>query len=309
MHHIAVIGAGYVGLVTGTCLAELGNDVVCIDLDAEKISALEKGTLPFFEPGLEELVRRNRAAGRLKFGSEIARLLRGREVVFIAVGTPTTDDGHLDVHHVRQAALDIAAALEGRTIVVNKSTVPVQTADMVHSLIEEAKTGDHEVTVVSNPEFLREGSAVADFMHPDRIVIGVDQPGAEAVLRDLYAPLDAPIFVTDPSHRRDDQAHAPTRSSPRRSPSSTRSPNICDAVGADVRDVVIGAGADKRIGTASMQPGLGFGGSCLPKDVLALHQIAKTGEGQCGTARRRAGGERIAGDAARRPAWRAARRA
>src|SRR5271166_287838 len=198
MHRIAVIGAGYVGLVTGTCLAELGNDVVCVDVDASKVAALERGRLPFFEPGLEELVRRNRAAGRLKFGTEMPSLLRGREVIFIAVGTPTSDDGHLDVHHVRQAALDIAAAIDRRTIVVNKSTVPVQTADLVRSLIEESKKTDHEVTVVSNPEFMREGSAVSDFMHPDRIVIGVDHPGAEAVLRDLYAPLDAPIVVTDP---------------------------------------------------------------------------------------------------------------
>ncbi len=179
MHRIAVIGAGYVGLVSGACFAELGNDVVCIDVDAAKIARLRRGESPLFEPGLEELVRRNVEASRLAFTLDLAEGIHGREIVIIAVGTPTAGDGHLDLRHVRQAALDIAATLDGPKIVVNKSTVPVQTADLVRSLIEEAKTTDHTVTVVSNPEFMREGSAVADFMHPDRIVIGVDHPGAE----------------------------------------------------------------------------------------------------------------------------------
>jgi UDPglucose 6-dehydrogenase len=273
MHRLAVIGTGYVGLVTGTCLAQLGNDVVCVDTDAEKIASLNRDVAPFFEPGLEELLRRNRAAGRLKFGTEMGRLLRGRELVFIAVGTPTMPDGHLDVSHVREAALAIASAMDRHTIVVNKSTVPVQTADLVRSIIERARTADHEVTVVSNPEFLREGSAVADFMQPDRIVIGVDHPGAEAVLRDLYTPLNAPIVVTDPRTaemiKLTANAFLATKIS-----FVNEIANLCDAVGADVCDVVIGVGADRRIGSACMQPGLGFGGSCLPKDVLALHQIA-----------------------------------
>jgi UDPglucose 6-dehydrogenase len=279
MHRIAVIGTGYVGLVSGTCLAELGNDVVCIDIDADKIARLQRGESTFFEPGLDELVQRNLGAGRLSFSRDLKAGIRERDIVVIAVGTPTADDGHLDLRHVRQAALDIAAALDGPKIVINKSTVPVQTADLVSSLIEEAKTADHEVTVVSNPEFLREGSAVADFMHPDRVVIGVDHPGAEEVLRDLYAPLGAPLIVTDPRTaemiKLTSNAFLAAKIS-----FINEIANICDAVGADVRDVVIGAGADKRIGAACMQPGLGFGGSCLPKDLLALHRIAaKTGAG------------------------------
>jgi UDPglucose 6-dehydrogenase len=279
MHRIAVIGTGYVGLVSGACLAELGNDVVCVDVDAGKIARLQRGEPPFYEPGLEELVRRNLEAGRLTFVADVPSGIRGRDVVVIAVGTPTSEDGHLDLRHVRQAALDIAAALDGQKIVVNKSTVPVQTADLVSSLIEQAKTTDHAVTVVSNPEFLREGSAVADFMHPDRIVIGVDHPGAEELLRDLYAPFGAPIIVTDPRTaemiKLTSNAFLAAKIS-----FINEIANICDAVGADVRDVVVGTGADKRIGAACMQPGLGFGGSCLPKDLLALHRIAaKTGAG------------------------------
>ena len=279
MHRIAVIGTGYVGLVSGACLAELGNDVVCIDVDADKIAQLQRGESPFFEPGLEELVHRNLGADRLTFSRDLAAGIRGRDIIVIAVGTPTADDGHLDLRHVRRAALEIAAALDGPKIVINKSTVPVQTADLVSSLIEEAKTGDHAVTVVSNPEFLREGSAVSDFMHPDRIVIGVDHPGAEEVLRDLYAPFGAPIIVTDPRTaemiKLTSNAFLAAKIS-----FINEIANICDAVGADVRDVVVGVGADKRIGAACMQPGLGFGGSCLPKDLLALHRIAaKTGAG------------------------------
>jgi UDPglucose 6-dehydrogenase len=185
----------------------------------------------------------------------------------------------LDLRHVREAALGIAAALDGPKVIVNKSTVPVQTADLVSSLIEEARTSDHAVTVVSNPEFLREGSAVADFMHPDRIVIGVDHPGAEELLRDLYAPFGAPIIVTDPRTaemiKLTSNAFLAAKIS-----FINEIARICDAVGADVRDVVAGAGADKRIGASCMQPGLGFGGSCLPKDLLALQKIAaKTGVG------------------------------
>jgi UDPglucose 6-dehydrogenase len=274
MHRIAVIGTGYVGLVCGACFAELGNDVVCIDVDAAKIARLQRGESPLFEPGLEELVRGNVKAGRLAFTLDLAEGIHGREIVIIAVGTPTADDGHLDLRHVRRAALDIAAALDGPKIVVNKSTVPVQTADLVRSLIEGAKTTDHTVTVVANPEFMREGSAVADFMHPDRIVIGVDHPGAEELLRGLYAPLSAPIIVTDPRTaemiKLTSNAFLAAKIS-----FINEIAGICDAVGADVRDVVAGAGADARIGAACMQPGLGFGGSCLPKDLLALHRIAE----------------------------------
>jgi len=274
MHRIGVIGSGYVGLVTGTCLAELGNDVVCADTDAKRIEGLMRGELPLHEPGLAELVHANQASGRLSFTPDVGDAVRGRNIIFIAVGTPARDDGHLDVSHVRDAAIDVAKYVDGPTIVVNKSTVPVQTADLVHSLIAQAKTSAHETTVVSNPEFLREGSAVVDFMHPDRIVIGVSHEGAEAALRELYAPLRAPLLVTDPRTaemiKLVSNAFLATKIS-----FINEIANICAAVGADVRDVAAGAGADKRIGAACMQPGLGFGGSCLPKDTLALHRIAE----------------------------------
>lgn len=273
MKNIAVIGTGYVGLVTGTCFAELGNQVVCIDTDAAKISALRTGKIPFYEPGLSDVVNRNVSAGRLKFTDQSSEGIRASEVIFIAVGTPMGDDGHADLTYVRQAARDIATHMNGPKLVVNKSTVPVETGDLVASIIREQRVENHEVSVVSNPEFLREGSAINDFMVPDRIVIGVSDSNSEAFMRDLYAPLNAPIVVTDV---RTAEMIKYTANSFLATKISfiNEIAHICDEVGADVTSVVLGAGTDKRIGTAFMNPGLGFGGSCFPKDVLALIKIA-----------------------------------
>ena len=274
MRRLAVMGAGYVGLTTATCLAELGHSVVCIDIDASKIEALRQGRLPFFEPGLLEMVLSNQHAERLTFSDAPKEALHGAQMIFIAVGTPLLENGQIDLRSVHAAARDIATSLDGPVIVVNKSTVPVQTADVVAAMIDEAKTSKHKVTVVANPEFLREGSAIADFMHPDRIIVGVEDERAEAELRDLYAPLEAPIIVTDPRTaemiKLTANAFLATKVS-----FINEIANICEQVGADVKAVVLGAGSDKRIGVAFMNAGLGFGGSCFPKDVLALQQIAE----------------------------------
>jgi UDPglucose 6-dehydrogenase len=271
---IAVIGAGYVGLVTGTCFAELGNNVVCIDVERSKIDALNSGALPFFEPGLLEMVSRNRDAGRLTFTVSIAEGLFDREVVFIAVGTPQGQDGQADLQHVRAAARDIAANLTRDCIVVNKSTVPVETGDMVSAIINENSSRRFSVSVVSNPEFLREGNAIADFMQPDRIVVGIYDSAAADTMHELYAPLNAPMIVTDVRTaemiKYTANAFLATKIS-----FINEIANICDRVGADVKDVVAGAGSDKRIGTAFMNAGIGFGGSCFPKDVMALSRIAE----------------------------------
>lgn len=273
MRRIAVIGTGYVGLVTGTCFAELGNEVVCVDTDAAKVASLRKGEVPFYEPGLSDLVTRNASVGRLRFSENSAEAVQASEVIFIAVGTPMGGDGHADLSHVREVAKDIAGALNGPKVVVNKSTVPVETGDLVASIIKEHRVTPHEVAVVSNPEFLREGSAINDFMMPDRIVIGISDGKSEAFMRDLYAPLNATIIVTDVRTaemiKYTANAFLATKIS-----FINEIAHICDEVGADVTQVVVGAGTDKRIGTAFMNAGLGFGGSCFPKDVLALIKIA-----------------------------------
>ncbi len=274
MRNIAVLGTGYVGLVTGTCFAELGNRVVCCDTDSAKIALLKSGKVPFYEPGLTELLSRNAGAGRLSFTLDGAAAVAASEVVFIAVGTPMAADGNADLQYVRQAARTIARSLNGRKVVVNKSTVPVETGDLVAEIVKRERRENHGVFVVSNPEFLREGSAVSDFLAPDRIVIGVSDPDSEQLMRDLYAPLNAPIIVTDV---RTAEMIKYTANAFLASKISfiNEIARICDAVGADVLDVVQGAGSDRRIGTAFMQPGLGFGGSCLPKDVSALVNLAR----------------------------------
>jgi UDPglucose 6-dehydrogenase len=274
LHRIAVIGCGYVGLVTGTCLAELGNRVVCIENDPDRLAILEAGGVPFYEPGLAEMVARNRVAGRISFAPSVAAGLPRAQIAFIAVGTPMQANGHADLADVRSAAREIAEALDSPKLVVNKSTVPVETGDLVAAIIREHKRGEHEVHVVSNPEFLREGSAIADFMHPDRIVIGVHDQQAETLMRELYAPLGAPIISTDV---RTAEMIKYTANSFLATKISfiNEIAAICERVGADVKAVVEGAGTDKRIGTAFMNPGLGFGGSCFPKDLRALRGIAE----------------------------------
>lgn len=274
MKQIAVIGSGYVGLVTGTCFAELGNRVTCVDNDHTKIDQLRAGRVPFFEPGLQELVSRNCAAGRLHFAATIEEGIRGTSIVFIAVGTPMSDDGHANLDHVREAAIEIARALDSDKIVVNKSTVPVETGDLVHSLIREYNGTPFHVTVVSNPEFLREGSAVSDFMSPDRVVLGVNDHNAEEQMRALYSPLETRIMVTDVRTAEMIKYTANAFLAMRIS-FINEIAKLCERVGADVRDIIVGAGSDHRIGTTFMNPGLGFGGSCFPKDVLALWRIAE----------------------------------
>ena len=274
MRRIAVIGTGYVGLVTGACLAELGNSVVCLDRNAPKIQALRRGVIPIHEPGLSELVVRNQQAGRLAFTDDIAPALRDSEIIFITVGTPTSDAGNTELGHVREAAQDIALALNGPKLVVNKSTVPVETGDFVSSIIRERNGHGHHVSIVANPEFLREGSAIVDFMNPDRIVLGVSDPDAEAAMRDLYSPLNAPIIVTD-VRAAEMIKYAANAFLATRISFINEIAKICERVDVDVKDVVAGLGADHRIGATYLNPGLGFGGSCLPKDVLGLCADAK----------------------------------
>ncbi len=271
---IGVFGAGYVGLVTAACFAELGRAVALHDVDAARLAMLRAGGLPIHEPGLLELVERGARAGRLRFVDEPAEAVAGMGAVFVAVGTPATADGHADLSAVRAAARTIARELDGPTVIVNKSTVPVETGDLVAAIVREHRTARHDAVVVSNPEFLREGSAVADFFAPDRIVIGCEDPQAEALLRALYAPLNAPLVVTDVRTaemiKYTANAFLATKVS-----FANEIAAICERVGADVKTVVAGAGADKRIGTAFLGAGLGFGGSCLPKDVAALRRIAE----------------------------------
>jgi len=273
MRRIAIIGSGYVGLVTGACLADLGNAVICVDNDPAKIALLEAGSIPFYEPSLAEIVGRNVQARRLEFTRDTARAVRASEIVFIAVGTPMRDDGHTDLSAVRAVAREIGAALDAPKIVVSKSTVPVETGELISSIIRENARADHPVSVVSNPEFLREGSAVADFLKPDRIVIGTGDAESERVMRDLYAPLDAPVMVTDVRTSEMIKYVANALLATKIS-FINEIANICELIGVDVRDVGRGIGYDRRIGSQYLSPGIGYGGSCFPKDVRALEQLA-----------------------------------
>lgn len=271
---LGVFGAGYVGLVTAACFAELGRTVTVHDVDDAKIKLLRQGQLPIYEPGLLELVERSVRAGRLRFTNEPAEAVRSCCAVFIAVGTPMAADGGADLRYVRTAAREIAAHLDGPTVIVNKSTVPVETGGLVAAIVREHRRARHDAVVVSNPEFLREGSAVADFFSPDRIVLGCDDPQAERIMRELYAPIDAPLIVTDVRTAEMIKYTANAFLALKIS-FANEIAAICERVGADVKDVIAGAGADKRIGAAFFGAGLGFGGSCLPKDVNALRRIAE----------------------------------
>jgi UDPglucose 6-dehydrogenase len=273
MRRIAIIGSGYVGLVTGACLSELGNAVICADNDAAKIARLHAGEVPLFEPGLAEMIARNAKAGRLAFTAAVRDAVVRSEIVFIAVGTPTRADGHADLSAVRAVAREIGAAMDGPRIVVSKSTVPVETGEMISSIVREHTREAYAVRVVSNPEFLREGSAIADFLHPDRVVIGTEDPEAIAVLRDLYAPLGAPIMVTD-VRTAEMIKYAANGFLATKISYINEIANICEILGVDVREVCRGIGYDQRIGTKFLNPGIGYGGSCLPKDVRALEHLA-----------------------------------
>jgi UDPglucose 6-dehydrogenase len=273
---VVMIGAGYVGLVSGACFAEFGANVICVDTHAERIAALERGQIPIYEPGLDDLVARNVAGGRLSFSTELAGPVAGADLVFIAVGTPTRrGDGHADLQYVYGAATELAAYLKGYTVIVNKSTVPVGTARQVQRLVREANP-DADFDVASNPEFLREGSAIGDFMRPDRVVLGVERERAEARLRELYRPLnliEAPILVTDLESAELTKYAANAFLATKISFINEIS-QLCEATGADVNVVAKGMGMDKRIGSKFLHAGPGYGGSCFPKDTLALVRMA-----------------------------------
>lgn len=274
MYNVAVFGCGYVGLVTAACLAHMQNSVRCYDTDATKIRALQQGEVPFHEPGLSHLVCAQQAEERLSFTHSAARALEHADVAFIAVGTPTGPTGEADLTYVRQAAREIACCASGSLIVVNKSTVPVETADMVERIVSASGAGAARFSVASNPEFLREGSAIGDFLHPDRIVVGSQDERAIRLLRELYEPLGAPILVVD-VHTAEMIKYAANAFLATKISFINEIANLCGAVGADIDGVVAGIGADARIGRTYLEPGLGFGGSCLPKDVAALAHVAR----------------------------------
>jgi UDPglucose 6-dehydrogenase len=274
---VAMIGAGYVGLVSGACFADFGHRVVCVDKDADKIAALQRGVMPIYEPGLAELVETNLSEDRLSFTSDLAEAVRTAEAVFIAVGTPSRrGDGHADLSHVYAAAREIAAELDGFTVVVTKSTVPVGTGDEVERTIRQARP-DADVAVVSNPEFLREGAAIRDFKHPDRIVIGTEDARAREVMAELYRPLylnAAPLVYTE---RRTAELvkYAANAFLATKITFINEIADLCEKVGADVQEVAKGIGLDNRIGSKFLHAGPGYGGSCFPKDTLALIKTAQ----------------------------------
>jgi len=274
---IAMIGSGYVGLVSGACLSEFGHQVICIDKDAAKIAALRDGIMPIFEPGLEEVVATNVKAGRLAFDNDLSRAVAGADAVFIAVGTPSRrGDGHADLSYVFAAAEEVAAALTGYAVVVTKSTVPVGTSRKVEELIRKGRP-DFAFDMASNPEFLREGSAIGDFRRPDRVVVGCDTERAREVMREVYRPLfllETPILFTG---RESSELikYAANAFLATKITFINEMANLCEKVGADVQDVARGIGLDGRIGSKFLHAGPGFGGSCFPKDALALVRTAR----------------------------------
>lgn len=272
--NICVIGSGYVGLVTGSCFADLGNDVICVDNDKSKVAALKKGTIPIYEPGLEELVKRNVKEGRLSFTSHLQDAVKKSEVIFVCVPTPPKDNGDADLTYVEIVSKEIALSMPSYRLIVEKSTVPVNTGEWVEHTINVYNKRKIKFDVASNPEFLKEGSAIEDFMNPDRIVIGVKSRRAEELLSELYKPLKAPIVVTDIKSaeliKHASNSFLATKISFINSVAS-----ICDKVGADVVDVARGMGLDKRISKDFLSAGIGFGGSCFPKDLAAFVHIAE----------------------------------
>ena len=275
--HIAVVGTGYVGLVTGACFAEFGVDVTCVDVDAEKIARLNEGHVPIYEPGLEQLVTKNTAAGRLRFTTDLDSAVEQTLVIFLAVGTPPREDGSADLTYLEEAARQIARAMNGYKVIVTKSTVPVGTGARIRRIIQEHQPQPCNFAVVSNPEFLREGAAIDDFMRPDRVVIGTSDEEAAAIMRDLYRPLyliETPFVITTVEAaeliKYAANAFLATKIS-----FINEIANLCERVGADVHDVARAIGMDNRIGRKFLHPGPGFGGSCFPKDTHALAHIAR----------------------------------
>ncbi|MBI1936232.1 UDP-glucose/GDP-mannose dehydrogenase family protein [Candidatus Woesearchaeota archaeon] len=271
---IAVIGTGYVGLVTGVCLAELGNDVACIDIDEEKIGKLNNGIMPIYEPGLEEMVVRNKASGKLRFTLDIGNSVKEAEVVFICVGTPPKANGEADLSYVENAARTIAEVMDSYKLIVEKSTVPVQTGEMVAKTIKSHNMHNADFDVASNPEFLREGSAVSDFMNPDRIVVGCESQKSRQMMEKLYAPLKAPIIFTDIKSA-EIIKHASNSFLATKISFINAIANVCELAGADVEKVAEGMGLDMRIGRQFLNAGIGYGGSCFPKDVDAFIKISE----------------------------------
>ncbi len=276
--NICVIGTGYVGLVTGTCFADFGVTVSCVDKDASKIEMLKRGEIPIFEPGLKEVVDKNCAEGRLTFTTDLSAAIKNALVIFIAVGTPPKGDGSADLQYIEEVARTIAANLNGYKVVVTKSTVPVGTGRLIEDIISKEQGGDHKFDVASNPEFLREGSAVEDFMRPNRVVIGARSEQATAILKDLYSPLyllETPFVVTDIETaeliKYASNAFLATKIS-----FINEVANLCERVGADVSMVAKGMGLDHRIGSKFLHPGPGYGGSCFPKDTTAITNIARS---------------------------------
>jgi UDPglucose 6-dehydrogenase len=271
---IAVVGTGYVGLVAGACLAENGNEVICVDNDAPKVRALQRGQIPIYEPGLEELVRRNRSEKRLTFTTGLPKAVKNSQIIFIAVGTPTGEDGSADLQHVLAVARAAARAMDGYKVIVNKSTVPVGTAAKVREVVRRETT--HPFSVVSNPEFLKQGAAIEDFMKPDRVVIGAEDPRSAELMKELYAPFTrtgAPIMLMDCASAELCKYAANAMLATRIS-FMNEVANVCEAVGADIDEVRRAVAADRRIGPSFLFPGIGYGGSCFPKDVKAMLRFA-----------------------------------
>ena len=266
---IAIIGTGYVGLTTGACFAHIGHDVVCADVDARRVERLSRGILPIYEPGLQEIVEAQIASGRLRFVVGAAEAAKDCEFAYLCVQTPQGDDGAADLTYLQQAAAEIAHVLPAHSVVVNKSTVPVGSTKVVERVL-----GRHDVSVVSNPEFLREGSAVSDFLNPDRVVIGSDDPSAATRVAELYDATSGHVIVTDPASAETIKYAANAFLATKISFVNAVAA-VCEAVGADVNDVVLGLGYDKRIGHEFLRPGPGWGGSCFPKDTRAMIKIAE----------------------------------
>jgi UDPglucose 6-dehydrogenase len=275
--HICVVGTGYVGLVTGTCFSEFGVDVTCVDIDEQKVDKLKSGIVPIYEPGLDVMIVRNMKENRLTFTTDISSAIESALVIFIAVGTPPKLDGSADLQYIEGVARNIAHSMNGYKVIVNKSTAPVGTGSWIKEIVRKSQKNDHRFSVVSNPEFLREGSAIEDFMRPDRVVIGAEDPEAIAIMKDLYAPLyliETPFVITNLATaeliKYASNAFLATKIS-----FINELANLCDCVQADVHHVAKGMGLDRRIGSKFLHPGPGFGGSCFPKDTSALVEMAK----------------------------------
>lgn len=280
--HVAVIGSGYVGLVTGACFAEFGVDVTCVDVDVEKIARLTDGIIPIYEPGLEQLVAKNAQAGRLQFTTDLKAAVERSLVIFLAVGTPPTEDGSADLSYIEAAARSVAECMNDYKVIVTKSTVPVGTGERLRKLIREHQKGRNNFGIVSNPEFLREGAAIDDFMRPDRVVIGSSDEEAIAIMKDLYRPLyliETPFVITS-LEAAELTKYAANAFLATKISFINEIANLCDLIGCDVHDVARAMGMDGRIGRKFLHPGPGFGGSCFPKDTRALASVARDFGGQ-----------------------------